>query len=62
MSKKIKVVIDPDKCGLSGECVKVCPQKAIYVKNEKAIIDDKKCDLDGLCIPACPNQAISFKE
>ena len=62
MSKKIKVVIDPDRCRLSGECIKVCPQKAIYVKNKKAIIDDKKCDLDGICITACPNQAISFKE
>ena len=62
MPKKIKVVIDPNKCRMSGECFKVCPQKAIYVKNGKAVIDPKKCDLDGICIPACPNQAISFKE
>lgn len=62
MAKKLRVVIDPDKCRLSGECIKVCPQKAIYVKGNKAVIDDKKCDLDGICIPACPNQAISFKE
>ncbi len=62
MSKKIRVVVDPDKCRLSGECIKVCPQKAIYVKGKSAVIDDKKCDLDGICIPACPNQAISFRE
>lgn len=62
MPEKIKVVVNPDKCRLSGECIKVCPQKAIYVKNGKAVIDCKKCDLDGICIPACPHQAISFKE
>lgn len=62
MSKKIKIIIDPDRCALSGECIKVCPQKAIYVKGKIAVIDDKKCDLDGICIPACPNQAISFEE
>lgn len=60
MKKNIKVLIDPKKCQLSGECFKVCPQKAIYTKKGKAIIDQKKCDQDGICIPACPNDAISF--
>ena len=57
-----KVIIDPEKCRLSGECIKVCPQKAILVKNGKAVIDYKKCDLDGLCIPACPYGAIKMIE
>ena len=35
----MKVIINPDKCKLSGECIKVCPQKAIFVKDGKAVID-----------------------
>ncbi len=57
-----KVVIDQDKCKLSGECIKVCPQKAISVKDSKASIDYEKCDSDGMCIPACPEGAITTVE
>ena len=58
----VKVVIDAEKCRLSGECMKVCPEKAIYVKDGKAVIDYDKCILDGICIPACPNEAIQLVE
>jgi NAD-dependent dihydropyrimidine dehydrogenase PreA subunit len=54
------ILIDPAKCRLSGECIKVCPQQAIFVKDGTAVIDQKKCDLDGMCIPACPMDAISM--
>ena len=56
----MKVVINPDKCQLSGECMKTCPENAISVKDGKACIDQEKCDKDGLCIPACPHQAIEL--
>jgi len=56
----IKVIINPDKCKLSGECIKVCPQKAIFFKDGKAVIDYEKCDADGMCIPACNQGAISL--
>ena len=58
MTDKVRVIIDPEKCRLSGECMKICPEKAITVKNGKAFIDQEKCDGDGICIPACPHQAI----
>jgi NAD-dependent dihydropyrimidine dehydrogenase PreA subunit len=61
MGKK-KVVIDYDKCKLSGECIKVCPQKAIFIKNGKVVIDYEKFDLDGMCIPTCPENAIKISE
>ena len=54
-----KVVINQDICKLSGECIKICPQKAIFVKDGKASIDYGKCDSDGICIPACPEGAIT---
>lgn len=56
----IKVVINQDKCKLSGQCIKVCPQQAISVNDGKPSIDYEKCDSDGLCIPACPEGAISI--
>jgi len=55
----MKVVINQDICKSSGECIKVCPQKAISVKDGKASIDYEKCDSDGICIPACPEGAIT---
>jgi NAD-dependent dihydropyrimidine dehydrogenase PreA subunit len=62
MTDKVRVIIDPDKCRLSGECMKVCPENAINVQDGKARIDRERCDQDGLCIPACPHQAIELIE
>jgi NAD-dependent dihydropyrimidine dehydrogenase PreA subunit len=57
-----RIVIDHEKCKLSGNCMRACPQRAIYLKDGKVFIDYEKCDSDGICIPACPNGAISFRE
>ncbi len=62
MGDKKKIVIDPKKCRLSRACIKVCPEKAIYIKDGKAVIDYDKCTLDGICIPACPKGAIKAVE
>ncbi|MBW1981346.1 MAG: 4Fe-4S binding protein [Deltaproteobacteria bacterium] len=58
----MKIVVDPDKCIASGECVLACPQKAISIQEGTAVIDESICDLDGICIVACPEDAISFLE
>jgi NAD-dependent dihydropyrimidine dehydrogenase PreA subunit len=58
----MKILVDGDKCRGSGECVRVCPQDAIYLLDNVATIDESKCDFDGICIPACPHGAISFSE
>ena len=58
----MKIIINPDKCKLSGECIKVCPQKAISVKDGKSVIDYERCDADGMCVPACPQDAIKLVE
>ncbi len=54
----MKLIVDPNKCCGSLECIKTCPQKAIALVTGKAVIDPAKCDGDGICIPACPNGAI----
>jgi len=56
----LRIIVDPGKCKLSGECMKVCPRGAIRAEGGKAVIDQDKCDLDGICIAACPNGAIHF--
>ena len=58
----MKIIIDPDKCCGSGECVKVCPHGALSLEKGRAVVDHAKCDLDGLCIPACPYGAIHYLE
>ena len=61
-SGSVELVIDPEKCRLSGECMKVCPHGAISAGSDSAVIDLDKCDLDGICIPVCPTGAIDFSE
>ncbi|MGC8777784.1 MAG: RnfABCDGE type electron transport complex subunit B [Candidatus Caldatribacteriaceae bacterium] len=43
------------KCQL---CVKVCPEKAITLVEERIRIDEGKCTLCGLCIEKCPTQCL----
>ena len=59
---KMRVVINPEKCKLSGECIKVCPQKAIFIRDGRAVIDYKKCDSDGMCVSVCSEGAITIVE
>ncbi|MCF6179305.1 MAG: 4Fe-4S binding protein [Geopsychrobacter sp.] len=58
----MKIIIDVNKCCGSGECVKVCPEKALSLIEGVAVLDTARCDFDGLCIPACPYSAISHEE
>jgi len=58
----MKIIIDQNLCCGSGECIKVCPEKAIRLIDGKAVLDLDKCDLDGICIPACPVSAIGYEE
>ena len=58
----MRIIIDPNLCCGSGECIRICPEKAIRLVDGKAVLDDAKCDLDGICIPACPKGAIGYEE
>jgi len=57
-----KIVVDPQLCRGSGECVRACPHGAIELVAGKAVINHDRCDLDGICIPACPYGAIRLDE
>jgi ferredoxin len=58
----MRIFINNDICRGSGQCIKVCPEKALSLVDGKAVLDESLCDFDGLCIPACPHGAIEFRE
>lgn len=52
----------PYACPGLGDCVEVCPQKAISILLDKmvAVIDTEKCAGCGLCIAECPQNLIEL--
>jgi electron transport complex protein RnfB len=53
-----KPVVDQDACTGCQECVPVCPEAAIEMRDDKAFILSGKCTNCRVCIPACPAGAI----
>ena len=44
-----------------GDCMAVCPQDAIYLRNGIANVDTRKCIGCGMCAKTCPNGLISVE-
>lgn len=42
-----------------GDCVKTCPQEAIFIKNHTAVVSDL-CIGCGLCVNTCPKKIIKL--
>ncbi|MCM8801126.1 MAG: DUF362 domain-containing protein [Candidatus Omnitrophica bacterium] len=54
----IAPIIYKQKCTGCGECIKICPQQVIYLKENKAVIDGKRCIGCASCIAVCAFSAI----
>lgn len=50
--------IDTAKCTGCGDCVQICPQMAIILKDNKAHIDQNLCTECGSCLEMCVVGAI----
>lgn len=50
---KKQMLFDSDKCVLCGTCVKICPQKAITIENNKLTTDFDKCNYCRQCEVYC---------
>ncbi|MBI9072528.1 MAG: 4Fe-4S binding protein [Melioribacteraceae bacterium] len=49
------------ECRDCYRCVRVCPVKAIKMKDEQAYVEENNCILCGNCIKACPQNAKSYR-
>ncbi len=56
-----KPVLDKDECVGCAECYKICPAKAIQMKDKKPYIDRKKCIKCFCCQEFCPKGALKVK-
>ncbi len=59
---EVRPAIDPKKCTMCGECVKVCAAKAMKLdkkKKKRAILDKDKCISCFCCQEVCPEGAIT---
>jgi len=52
------VTINPDICNGCGDCVRECPNNAIFLQNNHAFIDQERCQECEICLDFCPRGAI----
>jgi len=52
------LTIELDRCDGCGDCVEVCPERAIQLVGGLAQINSELCTECEVCVPACPAGAI----
>lgn len=52
--------VHKDLCTGCGDCISVCPKKAIEMKGDKAEVIEALCIGCGACLSACPVEALDF--
>lgn len=58
------VIIDEEKCTGCGACVRLCPQRILYIDentNVCKVTDETLCDKLRGCEAVCPTAAIKIK-
>ncbi len=58
---RAKPKLKPSACIGCGYCGRICPAKAIVIKNKKAVIDRKKCIRCFCCQEFCPEGAMEVQ-
>lgn len=52
------IYVDDKRCSGCGECLSVCPTRAIELEDGVACIDQTKCQACEACLDVCPQNAI----
>jgi iron only hydrogenase large subunit-like protein/uncharacterized Fe-S cluster-containing protein len=50
------------RCTDCYRCLRVCPVKAIKMKNDQTYVDEKKCIECGNCVRECPQHARTYRK
>jgi len=50
------------RCRDCYRCVRVCPVKAIGVRDNQAWVDPERCILCGTCVRECPQHAKVYRD
>lgn len=57
-----KLEIDPQRCLVCGDCVKVCPS-IFFLEDERILTrEEEHCTLCGHCLAICPGEAITHED
>lgn len=59
--KKIIYTVE-DRCEVCYSCVRVCPAKAISIKNGQAQVIHERCIACGNCVKVCTREAKRFRD
>ena len=54
------LIVNPQNCIGCGECLKVCPQKAISFTGNGICLDRKRCKTCGSCAGECYSRTLKF--
>ena len=46
------------RCISCDNCTQICPENAIFIKNNEYSIDNRSCTLCQLCLEVCPIDCI----
>ena len=55
-----KPIVNNETCKICNMCYLVCPEGAIYIKDNKVCIDYRFCKGCGICSNQCRNHCISM--